>query len=85
MQLTSIYTLKKSYLGGNIELIYILRYSRYRQPLSEREFYTNLVFKCRINKLSLSKVCKGKKSLHSLPRVAIDLVRHKLWYYFFNE
>jgi hypothetical protein len=28
--------------------------------------YTNLVFKCRINKLSLSKVCKGEKSLHSL-------------------
>jgi predicted GIY-YIG superfamily endonuclease len=29
-------------------------------------YNTNLVFKCRINKLSLSKVCKGEKSLHSL-------------------
>ena len=46
--------------------------------------YTNLVFKCRINKLSLSKVCKGEKSLHSLPRVAIALAEAQAMVLFFN-
>ena len=45
---------------------------------------TNLVFKCRINKLSLSKVYKGEKSLHSLPRVAIALAEAQAMVLFFN-
>ncbi|MFT4827014.1 MAG: hypothetical protein ACI9GO_001218 [Bacteroidia bacterium] len=48
-------------------------------------YYTNLVFKCRINKLSLSKVCKGEKSLHILPRVAIALAEEQAMVLFFNE
>jgi hypothetical protein len=48
-------------------------------------FNTNLVFKCRIHKLSLSKVCKGEKLLHSLPRVAIALAEAQLWYYFLTN
>jgi hypothetical protein len=48
-------------------------------------FNTNLVFKCRINKLSLSKVCKGEKSLHSIPRVAIALAEAQAVVLFFNE
>ena len=51
----------------------------------EKVCYTNLVFKCRINKLSLSKVCKGEKSLHSLPRVAIALAEAQAMVLFFNE
>ncbi len=46
--------------------------------------YSNLVFKCRINKLSLSKVYKGEKSLHSLPRVAIALAEAQAMVLFFN-
>jgi hypothetical protein len=46
---------------------------------------TNLVFKCRINKLSLSKVCKDEKSLHRLPRVAIALAEAQAMVLFFNE
>ena len=45
---------------------------------------TNLVFKFRILKLSLSKVYKGEKSLHSLPRVAIALAEAQAMVFFCN-